>query len=258
MCLFEGQLFGAGEFGVQGAGLDEALGDRRRVTARYAAASGGLFRGRGRGRLAAGGEGEAECAQEQGSEESFGLSHVGALARGLGLAEAVGAGGVGAGGLVDAFDDLLRVGDSGEDEVVVVAGSGVEVDVADLHDPLVDGLVEVDVLDPLEAGLLDLPRDDPALDVEAAVGDRVGRRDALDEADQDRQADDHEDDQEDGPAADVEEPDGGADDDGDQDSLQVEADDRPPRGVALEDHPLSRTEVQRHRAQHTRGVRHRP
>ena len=45
---------------------------------------------------------------------------------------------VGAGRLVDAVDDVARVGDAGEDEVVVVGGGGVEVDVADLHDPLVD------------------------------------------------------------------------------------------------------------------------
>ncbi len=38
------------------------------------------------------------------------------------------------------LDDLLGLGDAGEDEVVVVAGGGVEVDVADLHHALVDGL----------------------------------------------------------------------------------------------------------------------
>ena len=65
------------------------------------------------------------------------------------------------------------VGDADEDEVVVVAGGGVEVDVADLQHALVDRLVVVDVLDPLQTRLLDLARDDPALDVEAAVGDRV-------------------------------------------------------------------------------------
>ncbi len=89
------------------------------------------------------------------------------------------------GRLVDAVDDLLGLGDAGEDEVVVVARRGVEVDVADLHDPLVDRLPVVDVLDALQAGLLDLAGDDPALDVEPAVGDRVGGRDPLDEADQD-------------------------------------------------------------------------
>ena len=43
-----------------------------------------------------------------------------------------------AGRLVDLVDDVLGLGDAGEDEVVVVAGRGVEVDVADLHHPLVD------------------------------------------------------------------------------------------------------------------------
>ena len=57
---------------------------------------------------------------------------------GLGLAEAVAAGRGGAGRLVDAVDDVAGVGDAGEDEVVVVGGGGVEVDVADLHHPLVD------------------------------------------------------------------------------------------------------------------------
>ena len=42
------------------------------------------------------------------------------------------------GRLVDAVDDVAGVGDADEDEVVVVARGGVEVDVADLHQPLVD------------------------------------------------------------------------------------------------------------------------
>src|SRR6476660_1673399 len=73
------------------------------------------------------------------------------------------------GRLVHPVHDVVRVGDSGEDEVVVVAGRGVEVDVADLHQALVDRLLVVDVLDALEAGLLDLARDDATADVEAAV-----------------------------------------------------------------------------------------
>ena len=93
------------------------------------------------------------------------------------------------GRVVDHVDDLGGVGDAGEDEVVVVAGGGVEVDVADLEHALDHRLVVVDVLDPLEPRLLDRPRDDPALDVQAAVGDRVAGRDPLDEADEDRQRD---------------------------------------------------------------------
>ena len=41
----------------------------------------------------------------------------------LRLAEAVAAGGVGAGRLVDPVDDVARVGDAGEDEVVVVGAA---------------------------------------------------------------------------------------------------------------------------------------
>ena len=110
-------------------------------------------------------------------------------AGGLRFAEAVAAGGVGAGRPVHPLHDVLGIGDAVEDEVVVAAARrGVEVDVADLHDPLVDRLAVVDVLDPLQPRLLDLPRDDPAFDVEAARGDRVGRRPAFEEADQRRSA----------------------------------------------------------------------
>lgn len=149
--------------------------------------------------------------------------------------------------LVHAVDNLLGICDPVEDEVVVVARRRVEVDVADLHRPLVDGLLVVDVLHPLEAGLLDLAGDDAAFDVEAAVGDRVGGGDALDEADQDGRGDDHEDDEEDGRAARAEELEEDAGDRGDEDALQVEAEDRSPGRVALEDHLLPGAEVERHR-----------
>ena len=168
------------------------------------------------------------------------------LSRRLRLAEAVLAG-EGAGRLINSVDHVRGLGDAAEDEVVVVGRGGVEVDVADPHHPLVDRLAVVDVLDALEAGLLDLARDDAALDVEPPVGDRVGRRDPLDEADQDGQPDHDEDDQEDAAAAGAEELRDHADDRGDQDPFQVEAEDRPPRGVALEDHPLAGAEVERHR-----------
>ena len=145
------------------------------------------------------------------------------------------------GRLVDAVHDLGRVGDAVEDEVVVVGGGGVEVDVADLHQALVDRLAVVDVLDPLEPRLLDLPRDDPALDVEAAVGDRVGRRDPLDEADQDGQRDHDQDDQEDGRRCSADQLGDDAEDDRDDDAFQVEAEDRAPGRVALEDDLLARS-----------------
>src|SRR5215203_184461 len=95
---------------------------------------------------------------------------------------------------VDRLDHFARIGDAGEDEVVVVGRGGVEVDVADLHQALVDALAIVDVLDPLQARLLDLFGDDPPLDVEPAVGDRVGGRHPFDEADQDGEGEDDEDD----------------------------------------------------------------
>jgi len=144
-------------------------------------------------------------------------------------------------------DNVLGFGDAVEHEVVVIPRRRVEVDVADLHQALVDRLFVVDVLDALEAGLLDLAGDDAAFDVEAAVGDRVGGCDALDEADQDGEGDDDEDDEEDRAAAGAEELEEHPDDRRDQDALQVEAEDRPPRGVALEDHLLARAEVERHR-----------
>ena len=53
-------------------------------------------------------------------------------------------------------DHLLGLVDAREDEVRVVGAGGVEVDVADLHEALVDALAVVDVLDPLQARLLDL------------------------------------------------------------------------------------------------------
>jgi hypothetical protein len=169
----------------------------------------------------------------------------------LGLAEAVAAGRCGPRRLIDAVDDAARVGDADEDEVVVVGGRGVEIDVADLHDPLIDRLPVVDVLDALEARLLDLAGDDPALDVEAPVGDRVGRRDPPDEADQDGDGDDHENDQEDVGAACPDQLGDRADDRREHDAFQVEAEERAPGRVALEDHLLARTEVETgHRRQH--------
>jgi primosomal protein N' (replication factor Y) len=173
----------------------------------------------------------------------------------LRLAEPVLASRMPTGRLIDAVHDVLRIGNPLKHEVVVVASSRVEVNIADLHHSLVHRLLVVDVLHPLQPRLLHLAGDDAAADVEAAVGDRVGRRDPLDEADQNGQADDDEDEQEDGAVAGVEELEDDAGKGRDQDSLQVEAEDRPPGGVALEDHLLSRAEVERHLAQHTLAVR---
>src|SRR5438552_2710386 len=79
------------------------------------------------------------------------------------------------------LDHFVGVGDAGEHEVEVIAGGGVEVHVADLEQALQDGLVVIDVLDALQARLLDLSGDDPPFDVEPAGGDRVVHGDALDE-----------------------------------------------------------------------------
>ena len=140
--------------------------------------------------------------------------------------------------LVDPVDYVLGISDSGEDEVVVVACCRVEIDVADLHQALVDGLLVVDVLDSLEAGLLDLAGDDAAANVEAAVGDRVGGRDSLDKAGHDGDSDDRRCDQDRGGGL-VHEAGDDRDDHRDDDPGQVEAEDRPPGWVPLIDHGLT-------------------
>ena len=150
----------------------------------------------------------------------------------------------------------MRLRHSGENEVVVVARGGVEVNVADLEEPLEHALGDVHVLDALEACLLDRAGDDAFLDVEAAVGDRVVRRHPLDEADQDggTNADDGEDD--DQAVIPVV---GDLGDDRDQEAedrsrnkaLDIEVDDRAPRGVSLEEDSLSRSELGCHRPETT-------
>ena len=89
--------------------------------------------------------------------------------------------------------------------------------------------------------------------LQAAVGDRVAGRDALDEADQDRQRDADEGDRSTTRLLSVSSPivpvasattrqiDGGR-----EDPLEVEVEDRPPGGVALEEDLLSRVELRRH------------
>src|SRR4051794_11190329 len=148
------------------------------------------------------------------------------------------------GRLLDVLDDLLRLGDAREDEVRLIGPGRRELDVADLHDALVDPLVEVHVLDALQARLLDLPGDDPDLDVEPAVGDRVDGRHTPDEADEDRDRGNHHegDDTETGAAVVEqcgEDPGGGSD----GEALQVEAQDRPPGRMPLVDHLLSGLQV---------------
>ena len=147
------------------------------------------------------------------------------------------------GGVLDLLHHLLGLGHAREDEVRLVGAGGGELDVADLHDPLVDALAVVHVLHPLQPRLLDLPGDDPDLDVEPAVGDRVDGRDPLDEADEDRDGDDHDegDDPESGAVVDQpgEDPGRGRH----EGPLQVEADDRPPGRMPLVDHLLPGLQV---------------
>ena len=127
--------------------------------------------------------------------------------------------------------------------------------------PLEHGLVVVDVLDALEPRLLDRPRDDPALDVQAAVGDRVVGRDPLDEADQDRQRDaDHGDDRRPArcrsrrrravPSATSRQITAVA-----SEPLEVEVEDRPPGRVALEEDLLPGVQLRRHGRQSIRATR---
>src|SRR5215216_1184493 len=69
--------------------------------------------------------------------------------------------------LVDRRDDAVRLRDAREDEVAVVGARRVEVDLADAQDALEQRLVGVDVLDAVDAGLLDALGEDPAADVQA-------------------------------------------------------------------------------------------
>ena len=64
--------------------------------------------------------------------------------------------------------------DAAEGEVELGLGGGVEVDRADAEDTLAERLGRVDVLDALQAGLMQVPREDPRLDRQPLVGDRVG------------------------------------------------------------------------------------
>jgi S-adenosylmethionine synthetase len=158
----------------------------------------------------------------------------------------------GVGRAVDLLDDVGWVGDADEDEVVVVARGRVEVDVAHLEESLERRLVVVDVLHPLQAGLLDVPGDDAALDVEAAGRDRVVDRDALDEPGDDHRRDSNDGDDDDEPRVGVpvgdvaDEADQEGDHQDDQQSLEVEGEDRPPRGVALEHDLLTGCQTERH------------
>ena len=147
---------------------------------------------------------------------------------------------------VDLLDHLVGVRHAGEDEVVVVAGGGVEVDVADLEHALEHRLLVVHVLDALQARLLDLPRDDPALDVQPPRGDRVVDGDPLDQAGEHHDGDPDDGDQRHEAGIVLDQPDHDADRDHEQQPLDVEGDDRPPRGMALEHHLLPRCEPRRH------------
>ena len=87
---------------------------------------------------------------------------------------------LGVAGVHDPLAEVLRVVDADEAEPVgrLVAG-GVEVDRADLHDPVDRRLLDRDVLDAVDVrGALRL-REDPAADVEALRRDRVLREEPV-------------------------------------------------------------------------------
>ena len=85
---------------------------------------------------------------------------------------------------VDRGGDARRVVDAVEGEVGVVGAGGVEVDGADAQHAVDRPLAGVDVLDAVDAGLLDAARDDAALDPQPLVGDREAHEQPPDEADQ--------------------------------------------------------------------------
>ena len=72
-------------------------------------------------------------------------------------------------GAVDGRGDPARAGDPDEAEIAVVGAGGVEVDRADAQEPVAEALLGVDVLDAVDARLLDLLAEDPAADVEPLV-----------------------------------------------------------------------------------------
>ena len=82
-----------------------------------------------------------------------------------------------------------------EGEVGVVGSRGVEVDGADAEQPVDGPLAGVDVLDAVDARLLDAAGDDPALDPQSLVGDREAHEQPPDEADQHGEPDAHEEDE---------------------------------------------------------------
>jgi hypothetical protein len=137
---------------------------------------------------------------------------------------------------------VVRVGDAGEPEAGAGLGRGVEVDRADAEDALQEALGDLDVLHPVDARLLDAPAEDAAADVQAAVGDRVARGEALEVAPDQH---DHEhgaagrcsDARVLGQVADRERGRHG------QQSEDVEAENRAPRGAPLEDHDLAGIQV---------------
>src|SRR5437763_13303516 len=84
--------------------------------------------------------------------------------------------------LVDRRDHIRGILHAYELEVGVVSACRVEVDGPDLEQALEGRLAGVHVLHPVDPRLLNVARDDPVLDVQALVGDRVLRREAPDEA----------------------------------------------------------------------------
>jgi hypothetical protein len=151
-------------------------------------------------------------------------------------------------GAVDRLDHAGGAADAGEREVRVVGAGRVEVDRPDPQEPVHHALLGVHVLDAIDARLLDLLGEDPALDAQALVGDRVDGRDPPDEPDQHhgrRPDHDHAAHETalDSVADRSDERDDAGEDEHRQQRLQIEAEDRPPGRVALEDDPLAVVEV---------------
>jgi hypothetical protein len=146
---------------------------------------------------------------------------------------------------VDGPHDPARVADPAEREIELRFAGGVEVDRPDAGEPAGERLGRVDVLDALEPRLVKPLGQQPGLDREAPVGDRVGGLDPpqLPAGEHDDEHQQHGGDHP--PGLDVPDRDRGDDpgqhagDDADQQSLDVEPHQRHPRRMAVEEDDLA-------------------
>ena len=165
---------------------------------------------------------------------------------------------------VDRAHDAPRVADPPEGEVVVSLAGRVEVDRSDAQDPLPQRLRRVDVLDALEPGLSQTPGQDPGLDRQPLVGDRVGGLDAPDLTGRQgghkhRQHRDRHPAHLDMPGTERGDHAGQhSGQDRRQQSPAVQAHHGQPRGVAVEEHDLSRLWIQGPERRRCRGRKRHP